>query len=30
MIEWLLGLWDELWTGDEPADRSLGWADPGG
>ena len=30
MIEWLIGLWDELWTGDEPAERGLGYVDPGG
>lgn len=30
MIDWLIGLWESLWSSEDPNDRMLGVADPNG
>ena len=28
MIDWLIEMWEGLWTSDEPAERGYGYSDP--
>ena len=30
MIDWLIEMWESLWSSDEPAERGMGYLEPNG